>query len=76
MNRQIAENGTVVYRFCMSALPHGRFWYALAGLAFLFATVMPALASAYGQVAAMASCAESKRCPDQSRTVAITQPRH
>ncbi len=57
MNRRIAENGTVIYRLFMSALPHGRFWYVLAGLAFLFATVMPTLASAHGQVAAMAPCA-------------------
>ncbi len=57
MNRRIAEDGTVIYPPLMSALPHGRFWYAFAGLAFLFATVMPTLAAAQGQVAAMAPCA-------------------
>lgn len=57
MNREIAEGGTVVYLSPMSVPLPGRFWHALAGLAFLFAMVMPALASAHGQVAAMAPCA-------------------
>jgi hypothetical protein len=47
----------------MSALRPGRLWYALAGLAFLFATVMPTLASAHGQVAAMAPCAAEQTQP-------------
>ncbi len=63
MNRRIAEDGTVIYPLLMSALPHGRFWYALAGLALLFATVMPTLASAHGQAAAMAPCAAEQTLP-------------
>ncbi len=53
----------MIYPPLMSALPHGRFWYALAGLAFLFATVMPTLASAHSQVAAMAPCAAEQTLP-------------
>ena len=53
----------MIYPPLMLALPHGRFWYALAGLAFLFATVMPTLASAHNQVAAMASCAAEQTAP-------------
>ncbi len=63
MNRRIAEDGTVIYPPLMSALLHGRFWSALAGLAFLFATVMPTLASAHGRVAAMAPCAAEQTLP-------------
>ncbi len=53
----------MIYPPLMPALPHGRFWYALAGLAFLFATVMPTLASAHNQVAAMAPCAAEQTAP-------------
>ncbi len=63
MNREIAEGGTVIYPPLMSALLLGRFWHALAGLAFLFATVMPTLASTHGQVAAMAPCAAEQTLP-------------
>ncbi len=47
----------------MSALLQGRFWRALAGLAFLLATVTPALASAHGQGAAMAPCVVEQTLP-------------
>ncbi len=53
----------MIYPPFMSALRPGRLWYALAGLAFLFATVMPTLASAHSQVAAMAPCAAEQTLP-------------
>ncbi len=63
MNRRIAEDGTVIYPPLISALLPVRFWRSLAGLAFLFATVMPTLASAHGQVAAMMPCAAEQTLP-------------
>lgn len=53
----------MIYPSLMSALPYGRFWRALAGLAFLLATVMPGLASARGRVAAMTPCAAEQTLP-------------
>lgn len=47
----------MIYPRRMFALLHHRFWRALAGLAFLLATMMPALASAHVQASAMAPCA-------------------
>lgn len=53
----------MIYPFPMLAPLPGRFWHAFAGLAFLFATVMPTLASTHGQVAAMAPCAAEQTLP-------------
>jgi len=47
----------VIYPPLMRALLTGRFWRAFTGLTFLFATVMPTLASAHGQLAVMTPCA-------------------
>ena len=63
MNGRIAEDGIVIYSTFMSALLHSRFWRALAGLAFLLATVMPALASAHVQASAMVPCAAEQTLP-------------
>lgn len=63
MNRRIAEDGRVIYSALMSSLLHGRFWRALAGLAFLLATVMPALASAHVQASVMTPCAAEQTLP-------------
>ena len=53
----------MIYSIHMSALLHGRFWRALAGLAFLLATMMPALASGHTQPSVMAPCAAEKTLP-------------
>ena len=63
MSRRIAEGGTVIYPSSMSALLHHRFWRALAGLAFLLATMMPALASAPVQASVTAPCAAEQTLP-------------
>lgn len=63
MNGRLAEDGRVIYSTLMFALPHGRFWRALAGLAFLLATVTPALASAHVQASVMALCGAAQTLP-------------
>lgn len=63
MSRGIAEEGMMSYLPFMSALFQGRFWRTLAGLAFLLATVMPALASAHVLASTMAPCAARQTLP-------------
>ena len=53
----------MIYTSSMSALFHDRFWRALAGLAVLLATMMPALASAPVQAPVMAPCAAEQTLP-------------
>lgn len=53
----------MIYSTLMSALLHGRFWHALAGLVFLLATLLPALASAHVQASVMAPCAAEHTLP-------------
>lgn len=53
----------MIYLPVMFALLHGRFWRALAGLAILFATMIPALASSNVQASVMAPCAAEQTLP-------------